>query len=852
MSRHLVRAARWPASISVRPSICPDARPRLRPVARVIQLAFASSVAALAAGQQTAWAQAAASTQQVTDGVHGYDIPAGPLSTALARFATVSGALVAADTKMVQGVNSLGVHGSYRTDEALRRLLAGTGMQGVRDASGGYTLKRLPPAASQPTGEAATLPAITVTGTAIDSEVARLNPPTTVGSKTPLTQREIPQTISIVTQEQIQSQNMRTVDDALHAAPGVTTEINQPGFTSYYSRGFPISTTQFDGVPTGIVTSGISGPADELAMYDRVEVLYGPAGLLNGFGGDGGVINLVRKRAPDFFTGSVQASTGNYANNDLQADIGGPLNDAKTLRGRLVADEQYQHLMQDGTWQRNQQFYGTLEADLTPTTQARVGFSYTDIYGKPMYGLPVYSNYTIPNVSRSTYLGPDWNHFSNQRTSAFAEVEQKLAGGWSAKLSYNYIHTLTDVKTGAIIRAYPDTDLSDRYSVDTDDGNVQNALDLYADGPFQLFGRTHHLTIGANYLHIRDLTNQYLINPNTGLDYEGDITAPLYDNSAYSDAFAGGPENDITNVSTQYGIYGNMRISLADPLTLVASGRVTWWKNDSIPDSDPNNNYFGNVTSHDKLPAKFSPMLGLIYDINKQNTVYGSYSSIYYPQAGYESVSGQVIKPVEGNQYEIGLKSEFLDGKLNTNVALFRIREKNRAMSDPLNSGFYVAEGSAQSQGIELRASGKITPDLTIGGGYTYTDWRNYDDSFTPHQSFSLVTPKHLFKLWADYRLPGELNRWTVGGMAYISSKVSYTDDSGFLSNYTSSGGSYSAGGFATIDAHVSYQINKNLSTTLSMTNLFNRKYITSLGNGGVGTYYGNPRMILLTVKANF
>jgi outer membrane receptor for ferric coprogen and ferric-rhodotorulic acid len=196
-------------------------------------------------------------------------------------------------------------------------------------------------------------------------------------------------------------------------------------------------------------------------------------------------------------------------------------------------------------------------------------------------------------------------------------------------------------------------------------------------------------------------------------------------------------------VSEQYGVYGNVRFSLADPLTLVVGARVTWWQADSLPGSNPYTNYYDNVTTHDHVSAKVSPMVGLIYDINHNHTVYASYASIFQPQAGDETVSGQVIAPIESYQFEVGEKGAYLGGLLTTNVALFHIREKNRAMSDPVNSGFYIAQGQAQSQGVDLRATGQLTSNWKVGAGYTYTNWRNYDNSFTSHQSFAVVTPKH-------------------------------------------------------------------------------------------------------------
>ncbi|MFT4063988.1 TonB-dependent siderophore receptor [Paraburkholderia sp.] len=813
-----------------------------RPLALTVHMLMASGAFAVAS-----WAPAAhAQTAAAAPARQRYDIATGPLSQVLTTFSAQAGIYVVGATDLAKGKTSPGLHGAYSVGGALQALLAGTSLAAVPQADGSWSLE-----ATSDSVDDGTLPAISVTGSAYAAQAANaVNPPTTVGSKDALSAREIPQTVSVVTQQQIRALSMRTVDDAMRFAPGVTTEVNQPGFTSYYSRGFPISTIQFDGVPTGVTTSGISGPTEGLAAYDRVEVLYGPSGILNGFGGEGGILNLVRKRAPSQFEASAQVSAGTYTNGDVQADVGGPLNAAGTLRGRFVVDEQYQHEMQDSTWKRDQQFYGTLEADVTPTTLVRAGVSYTDIYGKLMYGLPNNIDYTNLNISRSAYLGPDWNWFSNQRTNAFAGVEQKLGAGWRAKLSYNFMRTTTDVLTGAIITNDSVTNLSNRYSVNTADTNTQNAIDLYASGPFTLFGRTHHLTVGASYLHTNDVTNQYLINPDTGLDFEGDITAPLYDNSAYSNAFASGPQNDVTATSTQYGIYGNARFSLADPLTLVVGARVTWWDGESVPSSDPNNNFFGNTATHDHLSAKFSPTVGLLYDLNDRHTFYASYASIFQPQATDETVSGQVIKPLEGYQVEIGEKGEYLGGLLSTNVALFHIREKNRAMGDPLNPGFDIAQGQAQSQGVDLRAIGQLTSNWKVAAGYTYANWRNYDDSFTAHQGFSVVTPKHLFKFWTSYNLPDQFYRWTIGGALYVQSSTSYTDKNGFLSNNTTSGGTLTAGGYATVDANIGYQINKHLSASLLVTNLFNRKYISSLTTGGPGTYYGDPAKVLFTLRA--
>ena len=266
----------------------------------------------------------------------------------------------------VAGKTAPAVSGKLTVRQALDRLLAGSGLQAK--LSGNVILV----SQAAPGQQVSTLPTVRVVGTA-DSAAERVNPALTIGSKVPVSQREIPNSVTVVTQQQIQAQNATTVDDAMRYAPGVTVSLANPNATTYLVRGFPITSFQLDGVPTTIPQSGAAMVADSLGMYDRVEVLRGPSGLFNGFGGDGGTINLVRKRAPSTFQASADLSLGTYADRREQVDIGGPINDAGTLRGRLVAMQHDQHLMQEGSWQRDQQLYGTLEADLTPTTTARIG-----------------------------------------------------------------------------------------------------------------------------------------------------------------------------------------------------------------------------------------------------------------------------------------------------------------------------------------------------------------------------------------------------------------------------------------------------------------------------------------------
>lgn len=780
--------------------------------------------------------------QAQTGSLRHYDIAAGSLEDALNHFGVRAGITLSFPGELAAGQHSNGLQGDYSIADGLNRLLAGTGLHPKPQPNGSYLLEKSADTAPSPapSAQAQVLPAVVVT-TGRDAIVQANNPPTTIASKIPLEQREIPQSVTVVTQKQIEEQNLRTLDDAMQSVPGVTVNLINPNDTAYYSRGFPISTFQLDGVPTVIPSSGGGTIADDLAMYESVEVLRGPAGLFNGLGGDGGVINLVRKHAPAAFQASAEVSAGNYANRIEQVDIGGPLNAAGTLKGRLVAMQHDQGLLQDGAWQRDQQVYGTLEADLTPNTIARVGASYTKTFGHVMYGIPAYSTgYGIVDVPRSAYIGADWDKLENEKTNAFAELEQKLGGGWKAKLAFNYTHIYTHYLNG-IPGSYvdPETDIGDLYSYNYKDSNTQEAVDLYASGPFKLFGRTHQLTVGANYMHQTDRSTQYFVNPATGLDVWGDVYTSIYDTAAYSNDFTNGQQNDFRSTTNQYGVYGDARFSLADPLTLIVGGRVTWWNTQLTPNANPDYNYFGENAQDDRVGPKFTPFVGLVYDIDDRYSAYASYTSIYKPQTDTYTYDGKIIKPVTGEQYEVGLKGAQFGGRLNTSIALFQITEENRAFSDPAHQGFYLAQGRARSRGVELQASGQVLPNWTVGGGYTYTMAEALDTSETFGSPISMTTPRHLFKLWTNYRLPGTLNKWSIGGSMYVTSATSYTiDDTG----------SMVAPGYATFNANVGYQATKSLSALLSVTNLTDRTYIRTASGAG-GYYYGNPLEVMLTLR---
>jgi outer membrane receptor for ferric coprogen and ferric-rhodotorulic acid len=680
------------------------------------------------------------------------------------------------------------------------------------------------------------LPAVKVAAER-DKIAEKLNPATTVGSKTPLTQREIPQTVNVLTATQIEQQKIVDLNQAVLAIPGLTAAQLNAGQMDFYSRGFPVDIIQLDGIPFNINTSANGLTNLNLAMYDRVESLDGPAGLLSGFGGAGGALNLVRKRAQKDFSMTADVSYGSGSDRRQSLDVTGSLNKAGTVRGRFVESVQDTHLPQDGTFKKQSLLYGTIEADITPTTLVTVGASYQRLIQKAMYlGYPTFSN-TQMLTDPSLYIGSPDNRQSFTTTTAFGTIEQKLGAGWKAKFTAQAFNTFSSVST-----LYPYGDGVDPTTGNTSaasflnrESNVMRTFDLFAAGPVPLFGRTHQLTVGLDYQ-----TNHFGLHDNFNFVPQ---TYNVFSQSLPSIIAGNTLQTSFTDTS-QFNIYTNARISLADPLTLIVGGALSWW---SVRNTY-GENAFGNDPNSDHITAKVTPFFGLIYDINKNISAYASYTSIFEPQTAINA-AGKLIGPLRGNQVELGLKGDYLDGRLNTSASIFQINQKNRAIADPTDptSGYDVAAGAARSRGFQLSATGEIMPGWTVFGGYTYTNATSQDSSDsatgTGGQSFSAIAPKHLLRVWTNYHFRGDLNKLNIGGGVNVSSRYYATTDTGD-SVYT-----LAQGGFATFNLQGGYDITKNVSAQVNVNNLFNRRYYQALGGVGNGNFLGDLRSVLFTLR---
>lgn len=664
---------------------------------------------------------------------------------------------------------------------------------------------------------------------------------TSATTKLPLAPKEIANSISVLTRQQMDDQDMVSITEAMRQVTGVNVIANDTSNNQYYARGYGLG-TMFDGVSS---YNGMT-PSHQfvLAAYEQIEVLRGPAGLMRGSGEPGGVVNFVKKRPRDTLAASVEAALGSWDYRRIEGDVTGPLNQAKTLRGRLVVSDEDRHYFYDHTQGKTLLGLGALEFDLTPRTTLSLSFTTQDQKVKaPWSGIPAVANLVDPNngyypqlkVDRSTFHVPDWGKLDYRTEETAASIEHRFDNGWTAKAVLNHREQNQYYKYAFTSTAVdPNTNLVSYRSFRGDYDYTRDGIDVFVGGPFELFGRTHHFLIGYN--------DEVYISDGRSGNGPNFTNVPFGDTSSLIE-----PNIDYTNGSVsetaQHGIYAQARMKVLDPLTVVAGGRVSTFK----------------AKSHNQAPAtptawkdgakadnEFTPYAAVLYDLSKQVTVYGSYADIFVPQT-QQTASGSTLEPRTGRQFELGAKAELLDGKLATSFSVFNIRDKNRAYADPAypTSNFYLNAGEIESEGWEMEAVGQVTPGLEVIAGYTNLGTHYLKDRANEGKTYSIASPRHQLKLWGNYRFAADsaLSGFSVGlGLLAQSETQSSRGWRDQLLN----------AGRVVVNGRIAYQIDKRYSVSLLVNNLFDTTYYDSVGTPNIYNFYGEPRNVMLTLRAQY
>ncbi len=760
-----------------------------------------------------------------------------PLAQALNALARQTQLELIVNPADVAGKTAQAISGNLTVQQALDLLLAKTGLFAQIEGNA-ITVQQI---TSQ------TLPAINVVSK-MDGTTEGTGSYTTNSANTAtrlnLSLRETPQSITVVTRQQMDDQSLTNLPEILEKTVGVTVGRNDSERATFYTRGFSVENFQFDGVPNTMDSaSQFTTSLADSAIYDRVEIVKGATGLLTGAGNPSATINLVRKKPTKEFAGSVSASVGSYDRYRTVGDFSGPLNESGSVRGRVVAAMQNANSYVDYYGRDTRNLYGIVEVDLTPHTLLSLGVDYMQTHAQgASYGhIPLfYNDGSQTHFPRNFNPATRWSFWNNESTNIFSTLKHDFGNGWKLDLAGSYLKQSRDVEVGTA--GYGSIDPLTGAGISVLSAKIPTnatvpSLNAALSGPFELFGRQHELSLGLSWSRQRREAPGYssAFDPiDNYFTWQGDAPRPNFVH-----------EDDRTTLITEKGAFAAVRLQPTDSLSMILGTRVSWYK---LFDDTVGLDGSYSVSDNLSVNRKVIPYAGLVYDINRQFSVYVSHTDIFNPQTYYKDSDDKPLPPLTGKNQEIGIKGELLDRRLNISLALFQVKQKNAGQyvsSNPVTGlEIYRAIDGITTRGLEAEVSGQITPDWNISGGYTL---RRSTIPPQPDEILSAVNtnqPKHLVKLSTSYRLPSDWHRLVVGGSFSWQSETYYqtSDGTGWRATQPS---------YALVGLMARYEFDRHLSLILNISNLFDKTYMPGLGSYGTGVY-GDRRSAMLGVTYKF
>lgn len=716
-------------------------------------------------------------------------------------------------------------------------------------AAGGSTLvaepARAQAAASPPSAASApaeaTLPVVRVRGqsetaTGPVKGYAAQRSGTATKTDTPL--NEVPQSISVIGAEQIRDQGSPNLQEALRYTPGVRTEtygVDNRG--DWFSlRGGSNGSTLLDGLRRTL--TGYWGIIRyEPYAFERIEVLRGPASVIAGQNGPGGVVNLVSKRPLAEHAAEAGIQLGNYDHKQIQADLTGPLNADGSLLYRVVALSKRSGTQVDHAYDDRD----LVAPSLTWRPSAATSFTLLTQYQRDESGnlnafFPAQGTLLpAPNgpIPMNTFIGePDWDTYGGDRWSLGWELEHRLSDAWT--LRHHLRSERTDGKMRTMYAAWydgfvdsagapdPNGTYLNRMFYAADDRDRVTSADLLFEGKLRFGSVSHTLLLGGDGLYSKWGQRYYGDFPATPLD----VYNPVYGSFPLPPL----PDTPETVTSARrFGVLVQDQMKIGDRWVVVAGLR-----RDKATTS-----IYGSSSAQKDMATSVN--LGGVWLAGAWSP-YLNYSESFEPVAGTD-FDGNLFKPQRGKQVEAGVKWQAAD-RLSAAAALYELREKNRLTTDPdpLHVGFSVQTGEVTVKGLELELTGQLASwDLTAQ--YTYTDAQitktgtSADEQATLGQQLEAI-PKQSAGLWAVHRFAA------MPGLR-----------AGFGVRYVGESGDGLAGGLEVpavtlFDAMVSYEI-PGWRFALNANNFTDKQYVAScLGRGDC--WYGNRRRLFASVTHIF
>jgi catecholate siderophore receptor len=627
---------------------------------------------------------------------------------------------------------------------------------------------------------------------------------------------DVPQTISVVTREQLDDQSMLSISDVLRYVPGTTVGQGEGNRDQITIRGQNTTADFF-----------LDGVRDDVQYYrplyniERVEVLKGPYALIFGRGGGGGIINRVQKTPQaDRSFAAATGSINSFGSHMAAIDVNVPISAGAAFRvnGSYEGVESFRDFVDGERFAINPY----VAADLGGGWKVGLSYEYVDDDRVPDRGVPSQGNRPITNA-RDTFFGvPGVNRTTLKAHIAKLRIDGEIAPGLtlSSTILYgDYDKLYTNVFASSAVDANGTVALS-AYTDPTQRENLIVQSNLVWDVDFGAVGSK--LLLGVEY---GDQDTRNSRSDGTLSAPRVSAIAPVYPTVAFA-TLSRDRQSDVQFFSA----YAQDQLSIGDHVELVAGLRYDRFEIKGVDFIPAVDRPFG------RTDEKVSPRLGLIVKPVEALSIYGSYSRSFLPRSGEQflvlSTSDQDLAPEKFTNYEVGVKWA-LRPDLTLTLAAFQLDRTNATTPDPANPALSIVAGRTRTRGVELGVAGSILPGWQVSGGYSYQDAKLRDNDAVRLAQ----VPKHQFALW---------NRYDFN--PHVGLGLGVTHQSGQFAAIRTSVNTTRLPAFTRVDAALFYTLSDRFDVQVNLENLLDEAYFLDAHNNNNITP-GAPINARLTVR---
>ncbi|NJA05351.1 TonB-dependent receptor [Methylococcaceae bacterium WWC4] len=767
-----------------------------------------------------------------------YHIPAQSLNNALMKFASESSLTILFTADQVRGLNSEAIEGQMTPQQALERLLRGSGYRFRFIDQNTVTLDK---SAETPTTPAPdTLPPVSIVGKAVYDATAPFNPDyklpnASTATKTDTPIMETPFSVQVVSKQVLQDRQAVRLEKALEYVSGVVQGgFNQQTSDGFMVRGFQTTNYYRDGTLMPI-SFALASTKRETANLESVEVLKGPGSLLYGRAEPGGVINIVTKQPLSTPNYSVQQQFGSYAFYRTTVDATGPLSSDDSLLYRANLSYENSGSNRDFVNTDKVFFAPVLKWNIGPRTQASFELEYQHFNTIQDIGIPPIGNRPA-QVARnrnlaepfnsqwngdSLLLGVNWSHEFNDRwkiVNKFLTQRVDIDNAYTSFATFEPV--LSDGNFNLKTISFPKQRNENYFTTVNLLGKIEHA---------QL---THDVLFGFDYMNVRYMAN---INNSSAL-WPNNLFNPVYQTS--TPGFDPAAQFTYSQTQSWYGLYFQDQITLPHGWHLMGGLRYD------------NANLRDNVSGLDSPGEdRVNPRGGVLWQPMPWLSLYGSYTENFGVSNSSFNADGHNLPPQTAQQWETGVKTELLDGKLRSTLSYFDLKQQNLPTSIP-GSFYYRALGGAETRGIEFDSTGEILPGWNLIASYTYMPFAKItkdvdSDGNIGNQGHRLfAAPEHFGSVWNTYEFQqGQLQGFKLGaGLVAVGQRQGNPENL------------YQVPGYVTLNLMTSYQTHiarTKVTAQLNADNILDKTYFVGT-NSANQIQFGAPLSLMGSVRVDF